>query len=165
MREPPCERRSCRCERSLVSGPDCLFGFFFLAAASSSTRGDHLGEPFVSAISRATAEQVWSNDDCLDQRELSSWLINGACFVFVLRIVHVLFSLLSFEWRDFLSCFISICVYILSVRNMFAINEHRLHKRDKMAIYSNERKIRECLQLSATLIIICVSIFCVSPTH
>ncbi|KYN06374.1 hypothetical protein ALC62_02711 [Cyphomyrmex costatus] len=26
--------------------------FFFLAAASSPTRGDHLGEPFVSAISR-----------------------------------------------------------------------------------------------------------------
>ncbi|KYM80697.1 hypothetical protein ALC53_08866 [Atta colombica] len=39
--------------------------FFFLAVASSPTRGDHLGEPFVSAISRATAEQYIIKSLCL----------------------------------------------------------------------------------------------------
>jgi len=41
----------------------------------------------------------------------------------------------------------------------------KLHKGDKIAIRSSQRKIGERLELSATLIIVRVDIFCVSPTY
>ncbi|KYN09218.1 hypothetical protein ALC57_18648 [Trachymyrmex cornetzi] len=81
---------------------------FFLAAASSPTRGDHLGEPFVSAISRATAEQF----KLFTWRIMSCERTNGRCKKQINYIKRCIFKFHQKILKDLYTFDFILCLYV-----------------------------------------------------